>query len=266
MNDELLFVGGLLLLLLGSGKKKDDDKRGPDTIAPTGPTPGPTPDDDLPQNPAMPDMVNPDGYPTAGTFYQVQQGDTMLGIAKRALTEAAFTAARNQLGLDDAAALEFASDFATGARQYAFLKAITCESWNDATVTTYGYGAQAVAGQAGRAVRLVPAHANNIQRLAQGMPAARRMHRGTPGDKANGVRRSGTGDELETLYIPAIDLAKIAEGKGLRLGGSKWPDGSSRIHPPKWVLALGVDDQTGTEPKGTKKRGCGASKVAIKVF
>ncbi len=262
-DEEIALLGVALLFLLGmGGEKPDPGPVGPDGLKPNPdgdkpePKPEPTPQPDE-KVPAFDDMVNPDGYPTPGTFYKVQQGDIMLGIAKRALTGAAYTAAVERMGMSPADALTFASDFATNSRQYKMVDLITCESWNDATVTTHGYGDKPRAAPgSGRAIRLLKMHADNMQRLRNGNAAQRRMHRGFPADKANGVRRGGDGSHFETLYIPGLNLKAITQGR-LEVGGGKWPDGSSKRHPPKWVLRLGVRDRSNSEPKGTRPRGCG---------
>jgi hypothetical protein len=272
MNDELLFLGGLLLLLLGSGKK-DNGKDGPGGIKPVDPKPDPkktpgviVPDGPKvdPKTPTIPEIVNPDNFPSAGTFYQVQQGDILLGIAKRALAEAGYLAGIER-GLSPAEAQEFAREFRTPTRQANYANLITCSPWNDATVTTYGYGKQAQPAKSGRAIRMIPANDPNIQRMLAGLAPTRRINRGTQGDQANGVTRSGSGSSYATLWLPAIDLKAIKSGAGLKLGGSTWADGSSTKNPPRWVMNLGVIDTTSSEPRGLKKRGCKPHQAAIKV-
>lgn len=258
------------------GPKRDDDIKIPDDIKPADPKPKPrkTPGKIAPtgpvkppkMEPTIPEITNPDRYPSAGTFYEVQKDDIMLGIAKRALTEAAFLAAKNN-GEDDDSALAFSRAWATGSRQYAMLKAITCEAWNDATVTTYGYGDDAEPGSSGRAIRLLPKHERNMQRLREGKPARRKMNRGLPSDRDEGIERTGSGFSYETLYIPYIDLQAIQAGDGLVIGGKNWPDGTSMANPPQWVMDLGVEDISGTEPGlGSQIRGCGAGEAKVKIF
>lgn len=265
-----------LLALLGMREDEeepepDPERDGPDGFAPIDPVgPGPEPDpepepepDPEPEDhtPAIDDIVNPD-WPVPGHFYRVRQGDNGLKVAKRALADAAYRAGKDLHGMTVNDARSFASQISGKASlQYAYLDAITCEAWNDATVTTFGYGnLTRPAPGSRRAIRFVPQHANNVKRLRQGKPALREMHFGTAADHDNGKRRTGrAGGEFETLYMPGVDLEALGEGE-LKLGGGKWPDGSSKRHPPKWVLALGVKDRSKSVPTGKRKRGCGSSK------
>jgi len=262
-DEGMLLLGLALLFMLGFGGEKPEPK-GPDGFKdkpdkdkpdlPTPPPPPPPPEDKkLPR----PDKWTND-YPTPGNLYVVRSGDSMLKIANKALHMAAYRAAQKYTGATVAEANAFAKEFAGNAqRQYKYVDAITCESWNDATVTTHGYGDQARKSPAtGRAIRLLPKHADNLARLGNNKPPKRLMHRGTPGDRANGVKRSGSGSSFETLYLPGVSLKAITSQDKLKLGGGTWPDGSSKRHPPKWVLELGVKDETGSEPKGRKLRGC----------
>ena len=180
---------------------------------------------------------------------------------------AAYLAATREMGMDEAAALDYAGDWADNAqRQYAYLDAITCSSFNDATVTTYGYGDQARASPVSRrAFRLLPQHSDNAARLAAGDIPERRMHYGGLSDRANGKKRTGGGSDFETLYMPGISIKEIAETGELRLGGGTWPDGSSKREPPKWVFELGVKDRSGSLQKGDRLFGCGTARRNIKV-
>jgi len=276
MKTEEVGIVALLLLLFASGSGGEPPNKGPDKIKPPPqPDPGPEPVEPVEPTPEVVDppideITNTD-WPVPGHFYVVrpaqdgEKGDTGLRIAKRALADAAFRAAKEFLGASDDGAREFAKAYSSdGPRQYAYLDKITCESWNDATVTTYGYGDKARAAPlSGRAIRLLPQHADNLSRLRQGKRAVREMHFGKSSDRTNGVRRGGGGDRHETLYLPGVDLAPIIEGK-LAIGGGTWPDGSSKAHPPKWVLDLGVRDRSKSVTRGNLLRGCG-DKVKVEV-
>jgi len=261
-DDDAMMLGVALLFLLGAGGESPTPK-GPDGFKKPDdedkPEPKPEPEKDDERIPGIDDIV--DGYPTPGMFYQVQAGDFGLRVAARALKTAAFLAARDRMGMTEADALDFASNWGGNAqRQYAYLDAITCESWNDTTVTTHGYGDQTrAAPSTRRAIRFLPQHANNLQRLRNGRAPQRRMNFGTPADKLNEVKRTGNGSSFETLYLPGVNLKAIADGDGLKLGGGKWPDGSSKRHPPEWVLNLGVRDKSGSMAKNKKPRGCSPS-------
>ena len=132
-------------------------------------------------------------------------------------------------------------------------------------MTTYGYGDQArAAPESKRAIRLLPQHADNLARLRNGKRAIREMNYGKPTDRANGIRRSGGGSNFETLYLPGVNLRLIAEEERLKIGGGTWPDGTSKRHPPKWVIDLGVKDRSKSIAQYKGPRGCG-DRIAIEV-
>lgn len=250
-------------------------QQGADKIKPPPqPDPGPEPVEPVEPVEPTPEVVDPPideitntDWPVPGHFYVVQPGDKGYGIAKRALADAAFRAAKKYLDATDDQARTFASNFSGSSQhQRTYLGWITCESWNDATVTTHGYGDQTFAsGLSGRAIRFLPQHADNLSRLRDGRRAVREMKFGTPNDRKNGVRRLGkAGGAFETLYLPGLSLKQIANNETLKLGGGKWPDGSSKAHPPKWVLDLGVRDRSKSVTTGNLLRGCG-DKVKVEV-
>ena len=84
------------------------------------------------------------------------------------------------------------------------------------------------------------------------------------GVEVNGIRRSGGGSNFETLYLPGVNLRLIAEEERLKIGGGTWPDGTSKRHPPKWVIDLGVKDRSKSIAQYKGPRGCG-DRIAIEV-
>ena len=51
----------------------------------------------------------------------------------------------------------------------------------------------------------------------------------------------------ELLWSPAIDRTELWEsgGRTISTAGQWWPDGSTMENPPPWVMALGIDDNSG---------------------
>jgi len=263
-----------ILFLLGLAAKKPDEPE-PKTpgggLKPTGPGPGPGPGPTEPEkkDPPFTEIVTPPGeWPEPGQFYQVRGSDnqSMLRISSRALFQAAYKAAQEVGGLDQQAAIQFANDFrSNGTRQANFANDIQCESWNDAVYSTYGFGDKAQRAPSGRAMRLLPQHADNLDRLRNGQRPRRRQRFGKETDRENGIRRTGSGSKHELLYIPGIDLEVLWNEQRVELGG-QWPDGASKANPPTWVLDLGVKDLSGTIPKGNILRGClGRNPVKVNV-
>ena len=271
-----------ILFLLGLAAKPSEDKPDPDPkpgpdpdpdpvpVGPDGFIPVPTPDG---PNPPFNDIVTPDlpgtdGWPEPGKFYQVRGNDnqSMLRIASRALYTGAYQAAKQVGGLSDEDADAFADAFRSNAtRQANFANDIQCESWNDAVYSTFGFGNKAQEAPSGRAMRLLPQHANNLQRLRNEQRPQRRQRYGKDGDQKTN-KQSGSGSKHELLYIPGLDLNVLWNVGVVQLGG-EWPDGASKANPPTWVLDLGVKDLTGTIPKGNILRGCeGRPRVKVNVM
>jgi len=271
---------GILFILGLAGKKtetepEDDPEPGPEpTPGPSGPggiAPVPTPTG---PNPPLDEIVTPDlpgknGWPEPGKFYAVRGSDnqSMLRIASRSLFNGAYQAAKQIGGLSDLDAESFAESFRSNAtRQANFVNDIQCESWNDAIYSTYGFGNKAQKSPSGRAMRLLPQHAPNLQRLKNGQAPQRRQNYGQKTDQANNKKRSGSGSTHELLYIPGIDLDVLWNQNRVEVGGGTWPDGTSKANPPKWILDLGVKDLTGSIPKGYILRGCpGRPQVKVRV-
>jgi hypothetical protein len=268
MDEEIIGIGVLLLLLLG---KKEEKGTGPDGLKPPGPTPPRPPEPPEPTEPTEPEQTPGasdiiDVYPTPGHFYQVVSGDFLYRIASRSLRSAGFLAAREWLGMNDSNANAFASDFADSAqRQQQYLDMILCAAWNDATITTHGIDGSKTRRnpQTQRGIRLVPKHADNFSRLVNGQRPQRLMHFGKPSDRVNEQMRTGSGSNFELMWLPGLSLKAIAESRTLKLGGGKWPDGTSRANPPRWIMRLGVADRTNSMPKGNRARGCGGDKVEV---
>lgn len=268
---------GILILLLGFSASASP----PPTDEPDGPDPDPDPDDDDDVNvvfvpPGNLPPLNPTGpvapvgptfepgeidvddwvkdYPTGGTFYQVRTGDILGGqngtrsIAYRLLLTEAFLAAKNVGGLDDATARSWARNVAqNGNRIRTVIHLIQCSMINDMVYGTWGYGSQAVAGPHGRAIRLVPQHANNLQRLRDGEPLARNIRMRFP---ANAGDSSGVGVDpdlrsFELLYMPKLNEQILWDSGGLDLTteGMEWPNGTDMGNwPPPWSWRGGPDN------------------------
>jgi len=271
----LAIAVGILFLLGLAAKKPDepDPKKPKGNFKPPGPGPGPGPGPTEPEKkePPFTEIVTPeipgkDGWPTPWKFYQVRGSDnqSMLRIASRSLYKAAFEAAKQVGGLSDADADLFAEGFrSNGTRQANFVNDIQCESWNDAVYSTFGFGNKAQRAPSGRAMRLLPQHADNLDRLRNGQRPHRRQRYGKETDRENGIRRTGSGSKHELLYIPGINLEVLWNEQRVELGG-QWPDGASKANPSTWVLDLGVKDLSGTIPKGDILRGCvGRNRVKV---
>ncbi len=265
----------LLIVLIGFGAaaadvidddEPDDDDPDPDDPLVPGPidVPGvpfqpPGPGEDpfivtvIPiQDPPINDILN--DFPTGGAFYQVEFGDqffhssTSRSIVKRWLRTEAFTAAQEFGGLDDAEANIFAKGVAGNASlRVQGLDLIQCAYFNDKAYGTWGYGSQAQASPHGRAIRLLKQHPNNLRRLRDGKPAGRNIRLRTPADKgkgnALGVQKE-LRDAFELLWLPELNKETLWESGGTELStqGVVWPDGSSKMNPPPWIMALDIVD------------------------
>lgn len=211
------------------------------------PRPNPIPVGPGPVIPPAPIAVEEleDVYPTPGRFYQVRQGDFFNGtnpdhsIVYRALLSAGYLAAKNLGGFDDEAASAYARSVANNSAARAiYRKMILCVPFNDENYSTYGYGPNAAVGPHGRGIRLVPVHADNRARLADGLPAMRLITLGKPSDEGN-LLHTGSGDDYEYLWLPALNLSKLWAGGSwddrITSDGVTWEDGSSQFNPPPEV-------------------------------
>ncbi len=223
---------------------------------PGGPTPG-----------QIDDWIK--SYPTPGTFYQVRGGvgDNFTGhkgVATRLARSALFLAAKNVGGLSDSDANEWAGnrDGYQNARK-PVTQLIACTPWNDALYATYAFGAQSLAGQQGRAIRMMPNSAPNANLIRGGEAPIRNIRMCAPGDSAscstspvNGAYRG-----FELLWLTDFDYEILwaSGGTDFRPGGA-WPDGSSKMQPPPKIWALGITDLTDA---GVGSWGCAPWQEAI---
>lgn len=94
-----------------------------------------------------------------------------------------------------------------------------------------------VLNEEGRGLNWLPRHADNLQRIADGLPLKRTTSlTGQPLPWPDG------GNRQMALWSPAFDLAPLAPGQpdpAIRF--LQWSDGSSTIDPPPSIQALGVD-------------------------
>ena len=236
---------------------------GPTPVVPTfpGPTPvvptfpGPTPTDDGPvvvepvfppsdDGPPWPELVDP--YPRGGVFYQVEENDRFGGksasrsIAYRYLLSEAYLAAKDVGGLSNEEAMAWAAGVGKQDKnRLAVIDLYQCSGWNDAM-----YGADPVllshASANGRSILLRPVHAPVALALERGQTPIRNITMG--GNPADGGLR-----KYELLWSPAIDRTVLWESGGRTIStvGQWWPDGSTMENPPPWVMALGIDDNSG---------------------
>lgn len=220
------------------------DKPGP--VAPVGPTPfEPGPGED----PPLPSIIAEN--PTPATYYRVRFGDTFLGndgIAARLIFNAAIRAAQTHGGLDAQAAAAWAQSIADAPENRAMVtEFITCRApTNDFLYGTHGYqkGVAIPSKKTWRAIRLLPRHADNLERLAAGQRVMRNIQFGDPSDPGSGDSQGADASlqNLEQLWMPGLDLQRLWDtgGAEIRIGGT-WADGSSKAYPPPWVLALHGD-------------------------
>lgn len=224
-----------------------------------------------PKTPKKPsDVVIIKDFPEGNAFYQVRQGD-ILGwglkglhteaITQNVLARELFLAAREYGGLDDNAALAFANARRRNtSATNAIYDAITCSPLDDACYGTWGYcGDVAIAnkvcpasmrnhpGPHGRAIRLLPQHANNAVRLMQDLPMARVVAILSAAQKGNGkgnaVQAASPGGKSSypLLWIPGIDRRRLWESNGTAL---VFVDG--QMNPPDEITGMGFTDYSGT--------------------
>src|SRR5690606_18405729 len=90
-----------------------------------------------------------------------------------------------------------------------------------------------ISNSKGRTINMLPSHADNATRIAQGKPPLR-------GTRLDGTKLSGIGSNYMLLWMPALDLAALG-GTQPVVRMLQWADGSSTINPSPDVMALGVD-------------------------
>ncbi len=284
-NVAIAGLGLGLLFLLGAAADEDDDEDegspggqpppepDPEDVVPTEvifvppeddwepPEPGPVvPDRDFapwvppgedPINPA--DWEHPDNYPTPGKFHQVVWGDMFFGtgsahnIAWAAIYEAAYQAAVEVGGVDDAEARAFAKSIAgKSSNRGRYTTLIQCSPWNDALYGTWGYkSGKSYPGPHGRAIRMLPDHPPNRDYIMlQRKPPLRNVQMRNPNDKGKG--NAGAVDEQyaetwEYLWLPPLNLERLWNNRELTTEGVAWEDGSSVMLPPPPIWNLGID-------------------------
>lgn len=160
-------------------------------------------------------LEDPGGYPTPGRFYQVVYGDYFGGtnsqhsIVYRALLSAGYIAAK-QAGYTDAAASDFARNIAKSDRNRGRYRNLIQDSpWNLRLYGTRGYDPKlAIPGPSGLAIRLLPVHAPVRQMLKQRALVPRMIALGSVADGS----ASGSGNRLEYLWLPSLDLKALLTG------------------------------------------------------
>lgn len=204
-------------------------------------------------------------YPTPGTLLQVRYGDRLLGtysvenqgadaegqalrsIAYTTLLTAGFMAAQDHGGLDDEGAAEFAREVAyDGTNRVDYTQLIQCNPWVDALYTTFGFGSKAWESPAGRALRFLPMHYDNRERLTQGLSPRRNVELGEPSDRGTGNGNGQDSKERNFAYIwlPKINLKRLWESGGVEVTTDdvSWSDGTNGIMPPPEVMDYGVEN------------------------
>lgn len=261
MLGEGIFVAAMLLLLTGDDEDKpgrapggggtggggtggDKPGRAPGGGGTKPPGGGPVgPGGTEPERPAfnLPSVL--DDYPTDGAMYQVKQGDMLLGnssqggIAHRAIAQRVFVTLTNR-GAAQGDALTRASQLAATHRG-AYMQAIQGHPFNDQAYATYGYGPGAMPNPTTkRALRLLPMHAPNRERLANNTPAIRSIKVSTiqNGNQGTGTTAPGApGGNLELLVLPPIDGAALVDNNTLVVD-RKWM--------PPGLAGLGIIDRS----------------------
>lgn len=240
----------------GAKRTSPDNSRTPRRTSPDTPDPvGPDPDID-----ELPDDFYNDEWPDPGKFYQVgsQDADGLYGIAWRWFYTCLFLAARNAGGLSEEAARKWANERigSKGVAQAERADYLLCVAWNDIIYGSNTVAAKNRRGPHGRGIDLVPQHANNWRRILNRQRARRNVYLGDAGTVGT-PSNAGKGDaKLPLLWLPRLDDKALwdSDGQLLQAAGT-WADGSSFYHPPPSVMALGVDDATGSAGLGVW--GCG---------
>lgn len=196
-------------------------------------------------------------WPLPGTFYQVEGGDIFLGenpgdshsIVYSTLLSAAYHAAKTVGGVSDDEARDFAQSVAFDeGKRLDYYTLILCSPWNDAVYGTYGYGDPIgpFDSPMNRAIRLLPIHADNFERISAGLAPWRNIqigNAGTPGDGSGGPMDDNH-KSFELLWLPAINLEVLwsSNGEAITTEGMTWEDGSNMLMPPPVVAVLGAEN------------------------
>lgn len=255
---DLLVPGGLFVLLMFLGGDEapkqpgriglPDGPVGPGGTEPTRPTTPGRIDPPPKVPPDLPSILDP--YPTSGGAYQIVQGDMLLGntqqggIAHRAIAQDVFLLGQ-QRGMTNQAALQLASTIAAKARAR-YVSEIQGDWFNDRQYGTYGYGPNAMPSSiTGRALRLLPIHADNRARMINGEQPIRSIKLSTPNNKGQGTGTKAPGapgGNLELIVLPPYDVAKLVDLDVLQV---------DRNWHPKWLRDLGWIDMSNA-PASTK--------------
>lgn len=222
----------------------------------------------IPDNPNDPFDIDDyiKDYPEDGAIYQMRQGEILgwgiagkklKAITQNVLGRALFLAARQYGGLDDAAALAWANARRVNqALTNKIYNAILCCAWNDILYGTWGYcGNKAIqdgrcrasernhAGEHGRAIRPLTQHANNIERLRQGLNPARVVSLGTPANAGDGrsnpvaKAQPGGDNSYPAFYLPGIDRKHLWDTNGASIRFD-----TDRALPPDQIWDRGFDN------------------------
>jgi len=204
---------------------------------------------DKPWNPLQ--YEHPTNYPTPGTFHRVQWGDIFGGqgsaknLAWACLYEAGYAAAVEVGGANDEEARAFAKSIASkGANRAKYRDLIQCSAWNDVLYGTWGYGSDPQPGPHGRAITLLPIHADNRERILSRESPIRNIHMRKASDKGKGNAHAidpEYRDGYEYLWMPALNLVALWEQRRITSEGMTWDDGSSMMNPPPEIWDLGVE-------------------------
>lgn len=201
-------------------------------------------------------------YAAPESFHQVVEGETWLGKSQmmtRLASSALYRAAIEIGGLSPDAALEWTSSGGRNgpAAQLELAKIVACVPINDARYGTFATGVNDIKGETtGRAIRLAATATPDADRIRNAQPMGRNVPLGSPGSplalSMQGVDPSFNARPL--LWFPGIDLQALwdSDGRTWKVGG-KWKNGTSKIHPPPAIYALGVTDYTNS---GQELWGC----------
>lgn len=211
-------------------------------------------------------LISASFYPRHGSFVQVCYGDRGLGTFHKGF-EAADSEGEALRSLAHTTLLTAGAQAARAARQdrnkaLEFGRRVSSESnrmtywgefvqfslFNDTLYTTYGYQRGVnMPNPDGRALRLLPLHCDNQQRLRAGLAPARNVELGTSDDVSEGILRWGRDSALTQsalLWLPEINLKVLweSDGETLTSEGMEWEDGSSKMNPPPSIMSLGFEN------------------------
>lgn len=254
-----------------SAKKTVPGVKIPPQPPPTGPGPGPTEPAPIPGptgSGEQPDPANVvdwntvsfaemdlSGYPwerpllisspTPGMIYRVVGGNNMSWLVRNAVGAALVMANRSNLvPYMNPNYGDYGAEWAARLRRQ-MRDAMVCQWFND---TLYGQEDESKAGGSfgmgpnGRGLNFLPRHANNIGRLAAGLPARRTT-------TINGNRQSGIpvneSDSHMAVYVPAPNLQAMKDVPPDELNfvwDLKWSNGTSTLNPPPQITQAGIVD------------------------